>query len=148
RADYEGKLRKLIEDFRPTRIRIIQKLSDFEQELAQIEKKLTFAQDKVIELRFRHQLGEYAEDEFRRMEYDHLAQVDHIQAAWDELNADLDDYKSLVGDDKDFQRRYAFEGPAEPEPAEAYGELEEPAPAEAEGATQAAEEVLASESNN
>jgi hypothetical protein len=126
KSDYDGKLRKLIEDFRPIRIRVIQKLGDFEQELSQIEKKLTFAQDKVVEYRFRHQLGEYGEDEFRRLEYEHLAQVDQIQAAWDELNADLEDYRSLIGDDKDFQRRYAFEerpgtGPDELGGAEANG---------------------------
>jgi FHA domain-containing protein len=133
KADYDGKLRKLIDDFRPVRIRIIQKLSDFEQELAQIEKKLSFAQDKVIELRFRHQLGEYGEDEFRRMEYDHLAQVDNIQASWDELNADLEDYRNLVGDDKDFQRRYAPEEPAAVEAVEEYYAGAEGAPDGAQG---------------
>jgi hypothetical protein len=151
KADYEGQLRKLVEDFRPVRIRVIQKLTDFETEMAQVEKKLTFANDRVIELRFRHQLGEYAEEEFRRMEYEYLAQVDHVQAQWDDLNADLEDYRSLVGDDKDFQRRYSFQEPAsapalEEVEEEAYpqgpGELTEPEPAAAELAYAAEEAEL------
>ncbi len=130
KADYEGQLRTIIDEFRPIRIRIVKKLSEFDTELAQIEKKLIFAKDKVIELRFRHDLGEYSEDEFRRIEYDYLAQVDQIQAGWDDLNSNIESYRSLIGDDREFQRRIRFEEASFPSaPAMAYDpehkELEE-----------------------
>src|SRR5439155_7366108 len=68
--------------------------------------------------------GEYTEEEFRRMEFEHLAQVDNIQAQWDELNLDLEDYRGLIGDDKDFQKRYSLE--AEPQAEAPEEALEEP----------------------
>ncbi len=107
--DYNSRLAALKEGFRPRMIEIVKSLKNLQIDATQIEREGEQVDDLLAELRFRNEVGEFRESEFREKEDEFLIRQENFAIKRDDIRHTTADYMFYLHDDEDFRQIAAAE---------------------------------------
>jgi hypothetical protein len=107
--DYSTRLTTIREQFRPVLLEIVKKLKGLEAEKDRLSEQLEQSNDLLTELRFRNEIGEFEEPDFREQEDGFLLRIDELSANFEEQRHTIAQYMFYLHDDKDFRQAASAE---------------------------------------
>jgi hypothetical protein len=121
RGDYEARLRGVIEELRGHGATIAEELARHQASQSQFEGERRQAEEALAEAEIRHAVGEYTEEEWRRIQGDSEGRLDHLRGQLRTVGAEiarLAEVQSLIASSPRRSEPAAAAAPAQPAPPE------------------------------
>lgn len=130
RADYEGRLKGVIDELRSHAATISEELERHRSTQAELDRERRQAEEGLAEAEVRHTVGEYSEDEWRRLSGDSQTNLNRLRVDLDAVGGEiarLAEVQSLIAATP--RRNEPPPAPPPPPRVEAVAEPPRPAPA-------------------